>query len=216
MLNASLPFHFYAYVRAEFLRDFEAGQGQFEPALVFGVSSHCSRALGWHVLTESGATFWNLPIHALAMRPDAKQDSLSALQPWDCFSENVAVTEFKALRGLRLEAWLEGTRKELGAYLFTVDWYDNGYSHEPEQAKCAHVVQLDNGNLAALPNNRVIWFEASFTTSQPNGPRPDYKVQTRVWRCEKEKAPAPLTPLEKKAPYKYVEIERYQAAQRKV
>lgn len=56
MLNASLPFHFYAYVRAEFLRDFEAGQGQFEPALVFGVSSHCSRALGWHVLTESGAT----------------------------------------------------------------------------------------------------------------------------------------------------------------
>lgn len=213
MLNVSLPFHFYAYVRAEFLRDFQSGQGQFEPVLVFGLSSHTSRALGWHVLTESGATFWNLPIHALAMRPDAKPDELSTLQPWDCFSENVTVTEFKALRGLRLEAWLEGTRKELGAYVFTVDWYDNGYSREPEQAKCAHIVQLDTGNLAALPNNRVIWFESSFTKSQPNGPRPDYKVQTQAWRCEKEKTPAPEKP--KEPPYKYVAIERYHASQRK-
>ena len=187
MLNVNVPFHFYAYVFSEFLKGHEAGHGEKERVLVFGLSSHASRALGFHVLTEAGATFWNVPIHGLAMTEGATREELSTLQPWDCFSENVTALEFKALRGLRLEAWLSGERRELGSYLFTVDWFDNGYSFEPEQAKCAHIIALDNGCLAALPNNRVIWFEASFTTSKPGGERPPYRVNTKVWRCETEK-----------------------------
>jgi len=187
MVNLSLPYHFYCYVFCEFLRGHEEGHGETEAVMVFGLASHASRALGFHILTESGATFWNVPIHALAMTPDAQREELSTLQPWDCFSENVTAAEFKALRGLRVEAHLSPERREMGSYLFTVDWFDNGYSFEPEQAKCAHILVLDNGCLAALPNNRVIWFEQSFTKSKPGGERPLYRVNTKVWRCETDK-----------------------------
>ncbi len=186
MLNASLPFHFYAYVYSEFLRNHEEGHGTKERCLVFGLSSHASRSLGWHVLTEAGATFWNIPTHGLAHKEDATKQDLTLLQPWDCFSENVAVTEFKALRHMRVEALLMGVPRMLGTYLFTVDWFDNGYSREPEQAKCAHIIALDDGNIAALPNNRVIWFDSSFTTSKPNAEKPNYRVNTHQWRCEVE------------------------------
>jgi len=51
----------------------------------------------------------------------------------------------------------------LGQYACTVDWYDNGYSDTPDQHKCAHLIALANGQWAAMPNNRLRWYDASFT-----------------------------------------------------
>jgi hypothetical protein len=54
-----------------------------------------------------------------------------------------------------------------GRYLFTLDWsegdfneLDFGYASKPDQHKCGHVIQLDNGNFAIQPNNRMRVFDS--------------------------------------------------------
>jgi len=49
-----------------------------------------------------------------------------------------------------------------GKYLFTIDWahpdtniLDVEHSEIPQEHKCAHILELDNGNYAAQPNNRL-------------------------------------------------------------
>jgi hypothetical protein len=61
--------------------------------------------------------------------------------------------------------------KVSGKYLFTLDWHnadsnriDDGYSENPGQHKCGHVIEREDGNFAIQPNNRVLLFEPSFTT----------------------------------------------------
>lgn len=78
---------------------------------------------------------------------------------------------------------------EWGTYLFTIDWCsgdpnvtDTGFSEAPDQAKCGHVIQLDNGNYAIQPNNRIKVFHPSFTVKEEFViPR---KVNTNVWTVE--------------------------------
>jgi hypothetical protein len=60
-----------------------------------------------------------------------------------------------------------------GRYLFTLDWHnpetnilDDGYSENPGQHKCGHVIQRDDGNFAIQPNNRVRLKEPSFVTKK--------------------------------------------------
>jgi hypothetical protein len=60
-----------------------------------------------------------------------------------------------------------------GKYLFTLDWHnpesnilDDGYSENPGQHKCGHVIQRDDGNFAIQPNNRVKLYEPSFVTKE--------------------------------------------------
>jgi hypothetical protein len=45
------------------------------------------------------------------------------------------------------------------------------------------MIELDNGNYALQPNNRIFWKEMSFTT-KPFPEKPDYKVDTEEYRCE--------------------------------
>ena len=42
-------------------------------------------------------------------------------------------------------------------------------------------MELDNGNFAAQPNNRILWHCTSYTTDNS---WPDYKVQTTYWDAE--------------------------------
>jgi hypothetical protein len=75
-----------------------------------------------------------------------------------------------------------------GNYLFTVDWghpdaniLDVDHSEIPQEHKCAHILELSNGNYAAQPNNRILWNIPSYTTEVN---KPDYKVQTTYWNVE--------------------------------
>jgi hypothetical protein len=56
-----------------------------------------------------------------------------------------------------------------GKYLFTIDWahpdtniLDVEHSEIPQEHKCAHILELTNGNFAAQPNNRILWHVNSF------------------------------------------------------
>jgi hypothetical protein len=75
-----------------------------------------------------------------------------------------------------------------GTYLFTIDWahpdsniLDVEHSEIPQEHKCAHILELSNGNYAAQPNNRILWNIPSYTTKVN---KPDYKVQTTYWNVE--------------------------------
>jgi hypothetical protein len=75
-----------------------------------------------------------------------------------------------------------------GKYLFTVDWampesniLDTDHSEIPQEHKCAHILELSNGNYAAQPNNRILWNIPSYTTDKS---WPDYKVQNTIWEVE--------------------------------
>lgn len=189
-LNANFP-TLRVYVRNRFLHDGTPNQDR--PPLiegdVVGVKSLQGRALGFHVLLRDGACFWNLPAHALAWHADADpggNHSLSDLQLWDCFSYDLAVTTFDRL-GVRVEARIDGGWAG-GRYFTTIDWcapdpgrIDTTFAELPEEHKCGHVILLDDGDIAVLPNNRLRFVDQSFTTERLN---PTYKTQTTEWGCE--------------------------------
>ena len=181
-LNASVP-HFECYVRESFLYDCDETKQGFVRGVAFGVSSLWGRALGWHVMLENGAQIGRLPIHALCSKPGSRKREIADLQLWDCFSYNPAVVEYEFLAGMACIAYLKDRSEVNGQYMFTVDWYGSEFAEGAGDLgwKCAHILELEEGNYAALPNNRILWREPSFIT--PSG-RPDYKTMSHTWKCE--------------------------------
>lgn len=182
-LNISIP-RFYCLLRKEFLYDGKLHHGEYVKVCVFGIASIHGRALGFHILTESGATFWRLPIHALCHLTGAPIMPLDHLQIWDCFSYDVTATCFDRLSEIRLRAYLEDKQWYEGRYLFTIDWYNSEDAEEAGEGghKCAHLIALDNGNYAALPNNCLQWLDPAFVV--PYQQRPDFLINTRIWKVE--------------------------------
>jgi hypothetical protein len=190
-LNCPLPHHLYVHVRREYLRNLEDGHGTWEEGCIFGVASVPNRALGFHVHLKSGGIFWRLPISALAWKPDAPTRSTPLLQAWDAFGYEIAAVAFPYLRERECTIRLKDGKTEGGVYVCTFDWYENGYSDQPDQHKCLHLVKLDDGNFAAYPNDRYIWHDLSFTDAAA---KPQYRANTHIWYAEeafKEPEPQP-------------------------
>ena len=87
-----------------------------------------------------------------------------------------------------MQIWIKDKGIVKGEYLFTIDWahpdsniLDTDHSEIPQEHKCAHILELDNGNFAAQPNNRILWNVANYTTDNS---WPDYKVQNTYWDAE--------------------------------
>lgn len=184
-LNVNIP-RFYCFLRKEFLYDGTAHHGELVDVCVFGVSSIYGKALGFHVLTENGATIWRLPIHALCHKTDSPTMPLDYLQFWDCFSYKISCTTFDRLKENRVSVHLKNREWEKGQYMFTLDWYDSEDAEEAGEGghKCCHIIALDNGNFAAQPNNKLKWFCPAFIT--PYKEKPDYLTNTRIWKVERE------------------------------
>jgi hypothetical protein len=95
---------------------------------------------------------------------------------------------FNFLSGQRGTFFGKDKKEYPGNYLFTVDWghpdaniLNVEHSEIPQEHKCAHILELSNGNYAAQPNNRILWNIPSYTTEVN---KPDYKVQTTYWNVE--------------------------------
>jgi len=183
-LNGSIP-SFDCLVRAEYLYDMQDHFGEFVRARAFGISSIQGRALGFHVLDDVGACIWRLPISALVTKKTAPILPLDHLQLWDCFSYHFTVTEFDHMQGRRCMALLKDGAKHEGRLMFTVDWYGNEYAEGVGEGghKCAHILELDNGGLAALPNNRILWADPA-VIEDPFKKKPGYLTNTHIWQCE--------------------------------
>ena len=108
----------------------------------------------------------------------------------DSFSYNVSVTRFYQLQGCKMIYTSRRKKQREGTYLFTIDWcagdyneLDFGYAEKPDQHKCGHVIELDDGNYAIQPNNRLRIFDPSMA-ADPSKPLIHRLVNTRIWSVE--------------------------------
>ena len=171
-LNANIP-PIDCYVRGNFLRNQEDSHDQYFPCVIFGVSSVQNRSPLFHFIMEDGGLWWRMPINAFCKEPGTPEVDLHELVLWNSFSPNVAVTKFANLTNLKMSYRDRNRNVVSGKYLFTLDWHnpesnrlDDGYSETPNEHKCGHVIQRDDGNYAIQPNNRVRVFEPSFANKK--------------------------------------------------
>ena len=181
-MNADIPY-LKCLVRGSYISDTDS----LEEAYAFGIQSIPGRALGFHVLLKSGAHYRNVPIHAICTQ-EGQGRPLGDCQLWDCFSSKPVVTVFSYLRDHEAECYLRSGKVE-GNYLFTVDWLPDtwerpGFTLSPEQNKCAHVLELADGNLCALPTNRIAWKDGYFVGSHPHPKTAGLKVQEDSYQAE--------------------------------
>ena len=138
---------------------------------------------------EDGGLWWRMPINAFCTKPNTPEQPLYNLVLWNSFSSHISVTKFENLSNMKM-SYLDRTKQNIfGKYLFTLDWHspdsnilDDGYSENPGQHKCGHVIQRDDGNFAIQPNNRVRLFDPSFTTK--TGTLIERFINTKLWDVE--------------------------------
>ena len=181
------------FVKKEYLYDLEKGHGELTPGIWISVKSVMYKALYFEtLLTEYGALFDKLPISAFVWKEDYDKENqlpLDVLQLWDCFDYHVTVIQKPLLS--RCQFFGKDKRMHDGEYIFTIDnahpdtnVLDMNFSeHDPEH-KSFNIIQLDNGQFAAQPNNRIIWRDSSLTPEDLK--TPDFKVCTQNYAVEIE------------------------------
>ena len=158
----------------------ESDSDKFHNAYAFGIQSVEGKILTFHVMTDYGMLRSRVPISEIFMKPPTLDVPFHFKQLWDCFSENVAVTNFDYLCDKRCEVLLRDGKKIWATYMFTVDWYDNSYSDEPSDYKCGHILVADDGYLLCQPNNRIYWRDSNWITAKfPIEPK-DIKVDRHL------------------------------------
>ena len=187
-LNANTP-QIECCVRGNYLRNQKDSHDQYFPCVIFGVASIQGRSPLFHFLMEDGGVWWRMPISAFCSEPGTPEVDIHDLVLWNSFSPYITVTEFQAMRNMRMTYVARGGQFVNGKYLFSLDWHapeDNvlnaGFSTNPGQHKCGHVIIRDDGNFAIQPNNRVRLFDPSFTTKTGN--LIDRLINTRHWDVE--------------------------------
>lgn len=173
------------FIRNEYLYNLEKGHGEFTSGVIFGVRSIQGQALLFCALLENGAQIWNLPVSAIVTKQDAPSIPLDYLQLWDSLSYDISVHEFDFLSGSKCQVVLKDKSTHEGTYLFTIDGYGSDYTENYGDLghKCFHIIELDNGCICAQPNNRILWSNSSFIAN-PFGEKPDYLINTHIWKCE--------------------------------
>tara|TARA_R100000426_G_scaffold3661_1_gene5947 strand:- start:4424 stop:5026 length:603 start_codon:yes stop_codon:yes gene_type:complete len=132
-------------------------QAYFKGVIFAGCSIMC-RVLSFHVELENGAIYERLPIDAIKWKqPEGDQLSLSQLQVYDCFSYHCTSVVYNMLFGRRCNVYVPGKGFFAGKYYCTIDWAIGSGGESPEIRKSAYLIQLDNGQIAAQPSNRIIW-----------------------------------------------------------
>ena len=191
-LNANIP-PIYCKIRKEYLYDMDEKYKKLSSdCVIFGLTSISGRAILFNIMLPNGACYWRLPISAFFQkrfsRAEVPDMSTQQLELWNSFSYWPSVHCFDWLDGLNGKFLGLDKKFYHGQYLFTIDWahpdvniLDTEHSEIPQEHKCAHILELDNGNYAAQPNNRILWSISNYTTDRS---WPDYKVQNTYWTVE--------------------------------
>lgn len=179
------------FVRKEYLYDLNKGHGEYEPCIWISAKSIKGRALYIEsFINNYGALYDKLPISAFVWKTNNTSFlSLDELQLWDCFSYEFSVLEKTTLKGLKVKYRSKSGAWYFGNYMFTLDnvisdpnILDCSFSQTPSEHKSFNIIKLDNGQFAAQPNNRIIWFEPSHLPSKIQ--KPDFKVSTQIYSVE--------------------------------
>jgi hypothetical protein len=71
-------------------------------------------------------------------------------------------------------------------YWFTLDHTDNSFSQYPPEHKCYHLLLLQDGSgqIAAQPNNRIIWSDDSFVRPNLDSLKEYSVMPSQTWHAE--------------------------------
>lgn len=179
----SIP-EFKVIVRAEYLYNLTSHHGEYVAGLVHSVKAMYGRALGFNVLLESGACFWNLPVSAILWKSNATVMHLHELELWDCLASEMCCEQIEFLKNKRCTVKI-GDIIRRAMYRMTFDFSTGPWAEMPEEAKCFHLLELDCGHFALQPNNRILWQDQAIVLKPSI---PDYKVNSHVWISERGRA----------------------------
>jgi hypothetical protein len=190
-LLANLP-NTKVYVRKEYLMDFKGGHGEFIEGHWVTVKSIPGRAFYFETyLPEYAALYDKLPISAFVSEPNKPDPDLPLqdLQFWNAMDYGVTAIYKQFIGSMDFEILTRSHKVMHGTYLFTLDNYhesadeiDYSTSEIPEEHKSFNILELDNGQYAAYPNNRMRVYDNSLTPKQPKNP--DFKVSTQFYQVE--------------------------------
>jgi hypothetical protein len=173
------------YVRLSHFTKNKKDYNTFHNIYLFGVQSVSGKILTFHGMTDYGMLRSRIPIDQLFFTDNSTKDVPAHFkQLWDCFSENVTVVRYDFLKDKRCQVVLRDGSKVWATYWFTVDWYNNGYSDEPSDYKCGHILVADDGYLLCQPNNRIYWKDSNWITKDFPIPSSDIKVDSFLQSVE--------------------------------
>jgi hypothetical protein len=178
------------------LRD---GFGEYVLGYWVSVKSIPGRAFYFETyLPTCGALYDKLPISAfLAWDSDSPKEPkkpepdlpLAELQYWNCFSYDITTLEKNLTYTMGWEARTKSHGVISGDYLFTIDSFngdrstaDLSFAETPDEHKSFNIIELQNGQYAAYPNNRCRIVDPSLSPETLK--TPDFLVSTRYFNVE--------------------------------
>jgi len=178
------------FVKAEYLYNQTKGHGNLEPCV--WLTAKCIKGQALRIeslLVNYGALYDKLPLSAYVWKTPEGELPLDYLQIWDCLAYDFTVIEKSNLRGLKVKFFGKDRQFHFGNYLFTIDFCsaDHGrldvtFSEGTQEHKSFNVLKLDNGQFAAQPNNRCLWYDMSLV---PNDLKhPDFLIPEETWTVE--------------------------------
>lgn len=185
LLNENVP-QFKALVKRSWFTKRSSDENIFDNTYIFGVQSVSNTMLTFHGMTDYGMLRSKIPLSEVYIKQPVNDVPYNYKALWDCFSESISIVKYEYLEHKRCKALLRDKTEVWAEYMFTLDWFDNAYSEEPSDYKCAHVLAADDGYLLALPNNRLYWKDSNWITKKfPIRPQ-EFKVDTEVMSVENQ------------------------------
>jgi len=182
----------HVYVRKEYLRNLQDGHGEFVKGVWVTAKSIAGRALYFETyLPEYGAMFDKLPISAFVSSPETPTPDLplTDLQYWNCMDYGIVAVVKQFTASMAFEARLRSGGNMRGTYVCTLDNYhcdpdavDYSTSETPSEHKSMNIVELENGQFCAYPNDRLRIFDTSLTPKLPK--TPDFLCSTHFFTVE--------------------------------
>jgi hypothetical protein len=180
------------YVRKEYLRDLKDGFGEFVEGYWVTAKSIPGRAFYFETfLPEYGALYDKLPISAFVSTPETPELDLTLpeLQFWNCMDYGVVCVSKQFIGSMDYEILTRSEHSVPATYLFTLDNYhysndeiDYSTAEVPSEHKSFNCLELENGQYALYPNNRMRVYDNSLTPKEPKNP--DFLVSTEYYQVE--------------------------------
>jgi hypothetical protein len=180
------------WVRKEYLTDHQSGHGKFEKGVWVSVKSIPGRAFYFETyLPEYAAMYDKLPISAFMSRPEIPDPDMNLpnLQFWNCMDYGIVAVDKKFIKSMDFEVYTRDYGNIKGTYICTLDNYhqdpdaiDYATSENPSEHKSHNLIELENGQFALYPNNRIRIYDNSLTPEEPK--KPDFKVSTQYYQVE--------------------------------
>lgn len=165
--------YFRCLVRREFTTNLKRHKGKYLPAIAVGVRMQRGLSIYFQVWFQeyaAGAMFL-VPIQAICFKP-LPQPHPNVVQPWDVFSPHFTCARIELFH--RRRAYLQPGNLE-GRYLMSFDFTGNELADDLEQHKHLHLIRMDRGWLAAVPNNRVLIEDMAYLDKGATKERPDFE-----------------------------------------